>query len=51
MYQKFWLEKRDGYTRVKRAKDDEQIAAYMKEDGDQMGHLWKQGFFAGADPK
>jgi len=46
----FWLEKRDGYTQVQRALDDEQIAAYMAE-GDQMGYLWKQGFFADADPK
>ncbi len=46
----FWLVKENGYTQVKRARDDEQIAAYMK-DGDQMGYLWKEGFFEGADPK
>jgi predicted ATPase len=46
----FWLEKKDGYTKIMRAKDDEQIAAYMK-DGDKMGHLWKQGFLGGIDPK
>ena len=46
----FWLVKEDGYTSVKRASEDEQIKAYMK-DGDQMGFLWKQGFFEGADPK
>lgn len=45
----FWLRKIDGYTTVERAKDDSQIAAYMAE-GDQMGYLWKQGFFTGADP-
>ncbi|ETW93243.1 MAG: chromosome segregation protein SMC [Candidatus Entotheonella factor] len=45
----YWLVKEDGYTRVKRASDDPQIRAYMSE-GDQMGYLWKQGFFAGADP-
>jgi predicted ATPase len=45
----FWLEKRDGYTQVRRARDDEQVASYMR-DGDQMGYLWKQGFFEGADP-
>jgi predicted ATPase len=45
----FWLMKQDGYTKVKRARDDEQIVAYMN-DGDQMGYLWKQGFFRGADP-
>jgi predicted ATPase len=46
----FWLVKQDGYTKIRRAKDDPQIATYMA-DGDQMGQLWKQGFFEGADPK
>jgi len=46
----FWLVKDNGYTKVRRAKDDDQIAAYMN-DGDKMGHLWKQGFFEGADPR
>lgn len=46
----FWLEKHDGYTKIKRASEDKQIAAYMG-DGDQMGYLWKQGFFGGVDPK
>jgi predicted ATPase len=45
----FWLQKDGGYTRVLRAQDDPQIAAYM-QDGDQMGYLWKQGFFKGANP-
>lgn len=44
-----WLVKSDGETQIRRAKDDEQIAAYMA-DGDKMGYLWKQGFFEGADP-
>lgn len=46
----FWLVKKDGYTQVYRAKNDEQLAAYMAE-GDQMGYLWEQGFFEGADPR
>lgn len=46
----FWLEKHDGYTQIKRASEDTQIAAYMN-DGDQMGYLWKQGFFGGVDPQ
>lgn len=46
----FWLVKNDGYTEIRRAKDDPQIAAYMAE-GDKMGFLWKQGFFEGADPQ
>ncbi|MGX9726023.1 MAG: AAA family ATPase [Candidatus Electronema sp. VV] len=45
----FWLVKENGYSKVRRAKDDSQIAAYMN-DGDKMGYLWKQGFFEGADP-
>ena len=46
----FWLVKEEGYTQIKRARDDKQIAAFMAE-GDQMGYLWKQGFFEGADPQ
>jgi predicted ATPase len=45
-----WLVKKDGYSKVFRAKDNPQIAAYMA-DGDKMGFLWKQGFFEGADPQ
>ncbi len=45
----FWLVKKDGYTRVLRARDDAQLKAYMAE-GDQMGYLWKQGLFEGAHP-
>jgi len=40
----FWLVKEKGYTQIKRARDDKQLKAFM-EDGDQMGYLWKQGFF------
>jgi predicted ATPase len=46
----FWLEKVAGYTHVRRAKDDAQIAKYMAE-GDQLGYLWRQGFFGGATPR
>jgi len=45
-----WLVKHDGFTKIQRAKDNAQIVAYMQE-GDQMGYLWKQGFFEGADPR
>ncbi len=45
----FWLVKEKGFTQVLRAKDDPQLAAYMAE-GDQMGYLWKQGLFRGANP-
>lgn len=46
----FWLVKKNGYTQVHRARDDAQIVTYMN-DGDKMGYLWKQGFFAGVDPQ
>lgn len=45
-----WLVKKEGGTEVRRAKDDPQICEYMAE-GDQLGYLWKQGFFDGADPQ
>jgi len=47
----FWLvkDRKSGVTRITRAKDDAQIAAFMAE-GDKMGYLWKQGFFEGVDP-
>lgn len=44
-----WLVKREGRTEIHRAKDNKQIAAYVAE-GDQLGYLWKQGFFDGVDP-
>lgn len=46
----FWLVKKEGYTIIHRASEDEQIAAFV-EEGNQMGYLWKQGFFPGADPQ
>ena len=46
----FLLEKKNGYTRIRRASDDEQISEYMA-NGDRMGYLWKQGFFEGIDPQ
>jgi predicted ATPase len=45
----FWLVKENGYTSVHRASDDPQLKKYMA-DGDQMGYLWKQGLFQGANP-
>lgn len=45
----FWLVKTEGYTEVLRAAENEQISTYMAE-GDQMGYLWKQGLFPGANP-
>ena len=40
----FLLVKERGYTTINRASENKQIVAYMN-DGDQMGYLWKQGFF------
>jgi predicted ATPase len=45
-----WLVKKNGFTEIHRAKDNAQIVAYM-ESGDQLGYLWKQGFFDGVDPQ
>ena len=45
----FWLVKSGGVSQILRAADDRQIKQYM-EQGDKMGYLWKQGFFAGANP-
>lgn len=45
----FWLEKQSGYTKIKRALEDRQVADYMAA-GDKMGYLWKQGFFGAVDP-
>jgi predicted ATPase len=44
----FWLAKKNGFTSVYRASDDEQLRAYMS-DGGQMGYLWKHGFFIGIE--
>lgn len=46
----FWLQKENGFTQVKRAREDKQLKAFMAE-GDQLGYLWKEGLFAGVDPK
>ena len=46
----FWLVKKDGYTQVHRASDNELLRNLVSE-GDLPGALWKQGFFEGADPR
>ena len=46
----YWLVKESGCTRIRRASDDVQISAFVAE-GDQLGYLWKEGFFAGAGPR
>jgi predicted ATPase len=46
----FFLIKEHGCTSIQRARDDQQIAAFIAE-GDQMGYLWKEGFFQGVGPE
>ena len=46
----FWLQKSSGYTEIKRAKDNQQLSAYM-QNGAKMGHLWSERFFDGAAPQ
>jgi predicted ATPase len=46
----FWLVKEHGYTKVCRARDNEQLTAFIAE-GDKMGYLWKHGFFPEVDPR
>ena len=46
----YWLVKEQGYTQIRRAEEDSQLKAFIAE-GDQMGYLWKEGLFPGADPR
>ena len=46
----YWLEKRHGFSTIRRAADDEQLRAFIDE-GDLPGWLWRQGLFQGADPR
>ncbi len=45
----FWLKKENGFSKLDRAKDDEQIASLV-EEGDLPGYLWRQGLFPGVNP-
>lgn len=45
----FWLNKQDGFTKIHRASDDEQLKALVAA-GDPLGALWRQGLFQGAHP-
>lgn len=45
----FWLTKKDGYTTVKRAKDDKTVKSLV-EAGDNLGYLWNQKYFKGSGP-
>ncbi len=46
----FWLVKENGYAKIFRANQDEQLVAFMNA-GDKMGYLWKQGLLGGVDPQ
>lgn len=46
----FFLVKKDGYTTIRRAKDDSNIRAMMEDGGDKMGRLWREGYFEEVDP-
>lgn len=46
----FWLVKREGFTQVRRASDD-QLLVRLFAEGDLPGALWKQGLFEGAHPR
>ena len=46
----FYLVKRDGYTRVRRAYESE-LLRDLVDEGDLPGSLWKQGLFEGASPR
>lgn len=43
----YWLVKRDGFTTIRRASDNELLCRLISE-GDVPGALWKQGLFEGA---
>lgn len=40
----YWLVKQNGFTTVRRAQESELLQNLCRE-GDQLGYLWKQGFF------
>ncbi len=46
----FWLTKKEGYTQITRASNDDTLRNLVRE-GDLPGYLWKQKFFVGAGPK
>ncbi len=46
----FWLQKQEGFSQFKRASDDPQIQAFVRE-GDTSGYLWCEGSFSEVDPQ
>jgi predicted ATPase len=45
----FFLIKKGGYSTICRARENEQIKRMM-DDGDNMGQLWREGYFEEVDP-
>jgi predicted ATPase len=50
IYELFWLTKKNGFSSIQRASENELVKRLIKE-GDLPGALWKQGFFEGAGPR
>ena len=46
----FWLSKKNGYSKIIRAKDDPFLKKLVSE-GDLLGSLWKQSYLKGSGPK
>jgi len=46
----FWLVKRNGFTEINKAINDELITSLYRE-GDLLGYLWKQDYFKDSNPK
>jgi predicted ATPase len=46
----FWLQKKEGYSNIKMAADDEMVKK-LYNAGDKLGYLWLQGYFTGSSPK
>ncbi len=46
----FWITKKDGYSSIQRANEDETVTALYKA-GDMLGSLWTQKYFQNSDPK
>lgn len=47
----FWLTKKNGYTQINRASDDNLVRQLMNNDGEKLGYLWVQKYFKGSGPQ
>lgn len=46
----YWLVKQDGYSRIERASQHNEILS-LYEEGDKLGFLWKEKYFRGSNPE